>query len=339
MTDTQSRRFQLTINNPLPQFSHDEIKRIASLSFKTFEYLALADEKVKEGTFHTHVFICFKSSVRFSTIKKQFPTAHIEKCKGSVKENIDYIKKQGKWADTDKSMTSVEFSFEELGEKPKENQGDSAFYDTMYRLVIEEQLSLGEILQLNHDYVKEIDTITRLRTALLIEKYKGTRRTDLKVTFIQGKTGCGKSRGILDEFGDENVYRVTDYTHPFDNYEMQDVIVFEEFRSSLPIADILCYCDIYPITLKARYSNKFACYNHVFFATNLPLEQQYQDIQRSNPESWQAFLRRIKKVRVYYDLEKYIDYPSVDAYFHRNDNRFVQIDELPMEVQQELPFK
>lgn len=64
----------------------------------------------------------------------------------------------------------------------------------------------------------------------------------------------------MEKYGYGNVFRITDYTHPFDNYKNQEVVIFEEFRSSLKIQDMLNYLDDYPCELVARYNNKIACY-------------------------------------------------------------------------------
>ena len=238
--DTQSRAYQLTLNNPLPDLNHDIIKSLLALKFKTFVYAAMADEIGEQGTYHTHVYCCFSSAVRFSTIKKHFPTAHIEAVKGSVQDNIDYLQKTGKWENTAKAETSVDGSFEELGERPA-NEGKNKLLSDLYHYVVDEGMSNTEIIRLNTDYIPMLDTITRIRTAFLQEKFKGTRRFDMEVTFVSGVTGSGKSRWILDHYGDEHVYRVCDYSHPFDLYNTEPVLVFEEFRSSLPIGDLLNY--------------------------------------------------------------------------------------------------
>lgn len=44
--------------------------------------------------------------------------------------------------------------------------------------------------------------------------------------------------GVLESNGYSDVYRVTDYIHPFDGYNCQPVICFDEFRSSLKIKDM-----------------------------------------------------------------------------------------------------
>lgn len=69
--DTQSKKYQLTINNPNEKgLTHEKIFEILKNNFKTLEYLCMADEQ--GNTFHTHVFVCFHSKVRFSMIKSIF---------------------------------------------------------------------------------------------------------------------------------------------------------------------------------------------------------------------------------------------------------------------------
>ena len=80
------------------------------------------------------------------------------------------------------------------------------------------------------------------------------------------------------------------------------------------------YCDIYPIELPSRYTNKFACYNKVYIISNWILEKQYAELQKEDKQSWQAFLRRIHKVIHYESPEKVIEYPSIKAYLEHNNN-------------------
>ena len=85
----------------------------------------------------------------------------------------------------------------------------------------------------------------------------------------------------------------------FDSYHGQDVLVFEEFNSQIPIETMLNYLDIYPLTLPARYSDRTACYTKVYITSNLPLNEQYIDVKRNHPETWKAFIRRIHRVFFY----------------------------------------
>lgn len=92
ITDTQSFSYQLTFNNPSEKgWSHEHILEVMRNNFKTLVYICMADEQ--GSCFHTHVFVVFASRVRFSMVKRYFNEAHIEKCKGSVSDNVNYVKK------------------------------------------------------------------------------------------------------------------------------------------------------------------------------------------------------------------------------------------------------
>lgn len=327
--DPQSNKFQLTINNPVEHsYTHDKIKKILFDNFKTVIYVCMADE---EGScYHTHVFICFSSRVRFSMVKKYFPEAHIETVKGTVTDNVNYIRKSGKWSDDVKHGTQIEGTFEEFGTPPPNSTGEREDMSELYQMIMEDMTN-AEILAVNQDYILQIDKLDKVRTTILTERFKETVRLDLEVIYISGATNTGKTRGVFESNGYANVYRVTDYQHPFDGYACQPVIFFDEFRSSLKIKDMLLYCDIYPVELPARYANKYACYNKVYIVSNWSLEQQYSEIQKEDKESWNAFLRRIHKVIIYDKSGKKTEYLSTDDYFNREEE-FVEIGD------EEVPF-
>lgn len=284
------RKYQLTINNPLEHgFSHEVIKQILG-EFKSFIYGCLGDEIGAQP--HTHVYVVFKNAVMFSTMQQRFYGAHIEAAKGTHRENRDYIRKEGKWRDTYKAETNLPETFEELGELPDEPDRRMKQSEAIYSMIVNGSSDV-EIMNAYPSAYNHLPNIQRARQAVLFEKYRRIRRTGLKVYYIWGKSGTGKTSGILDAHGDENVYRVTNYKHPFDGYAGESVILFDEFRSSLPLADMLEYLDIYPVSLPSRYADKVACYETAYIVSNYPLEKQYPEVQRDCPEDWAPFMRRI----------------------------------------------
>lgn len=323
--DTQACRYQLTINEPIEKgYTHQRIFEIFHNNFKTLVYLCLADEK--GSLLHTHVFVVFSSRVRFSMIKRYFPEAHVEKCRGTVSDNVAYISKTGKWEHDSKHGTKIDGSFEEFGTKPPDSRGKRQDMSELYQMVLD-NMTNAEILSVNQDYILQIDKIDKVRTTVLTERFKDSVRLDLEVVYISGYTGTGKTRSVLEKHGYANVYRVTDYLHPFDGYNCQPVLAFDEFRSSLRLKEMLLYCDIYPIELPSRYSNKFACYNRVYIISNWRLERQYPEAQREDKESWQAFLRRIHKVIHYDDKGNATVYDSVQSYLER-ESGFIKVKDM-----------
>lgn len=298
--NTQARKWALVINNPLEAgLDHAAIRKILHRFSPT--YFCMADEIATTGTYHTHIFLLAPSPIRFSTIKNRFPTAHIEKAYGSAKTNRAYILKEGRWADTDKAETSVSGTFEEWGDLPAEKEEEAP---EMFKLI--QDLRAGktvmEIIEDNPKLAFRIREIETLRQAILEEKYSAENRA-LEVTYLYGASGTGKTRGIFEKHDRKSICRITDYGGRngvrFDAYHCQDVLVLEEFHSQIPISAMLNYLDIYPLTLPARYTDRIACYTKVYITSNIPLEEQYRDIQRYQMETWRAFLRRVQNVIEY----------------------------------------
>lgn len=292
----RSRKYQLTFNNPdkHKNCSHAAIKEKLKI-WDNIIYWCMCDEIAQ--TPHTHLFVQFKHPVYFSSLKKNFPSAHIEEA-GSAEENRTYIRKEGKWENTEKGTTNLKDTFEEWGIMPKAGQGKRNDLANLYQM-IKDGYSNVEILEINPDNILNLQHIDKARLEILSNHYREIRRTNLSVIYVSGATGFGKSRDILDTHGDSNVYRVTDYKHPFDTYSGEDVLVFEEYRGDLPLGNMLNYLDIYPLQLPARFNNRQACYNFVYIVSNWLLQDQYHNIKLDQPESYQAWIRRIHKVRIY----------------------------------------
>ena len=172
-----------------------------------------------------------------------------------------------------------------------------------------------------------LSPIARTRQAIRADEVKDKWR-EIDVTYCFGATGTGKTRHYMEKEGYSNCYRITNYKPQslWDGYNMQDTVIWDEYHSQLAITNLLVYLEGYPnFSLSARYSDKVAMYHKCVLISNIPLEDQYQDIQRESPETWQAFLRRINHVVHYKSKDEIITYDSVDAYLHRDEN-FIPID-------------
>lgn len=302
ITNKQARKWLITVNNPIEKGFTHEVLYEQLQTLKTIIYICMADEIGENGTYHTHIYCCLKNGVRFNRLKTLIPEAHFDVCRGSSAENKAYLTKTGKWIDDKKAETSVENTFQEWGELPQEYQGKRNDIVKLYEL-IQDGLSDYEIMQENPQFMFRLEQIGRARQTLYEEKYKDIFRP-IQVNYIYGDTGIGKTRCIMEKYGYRNVFRITDYKHPFDNYGGQETIIFEEFRSSLPIKEMLVYLEGYPLELPCRYYNKFACFTEVYIITNVPISEQYINIQEEGPKTWQAFLRRINKI-VHFTTELY----------------------------------
>ena len=290
-----SRKFQITINNPLDKgYTHEQIRSV--IDEFSVVYACFCDEiGLESGTPHTHIFLVTKSGVMFDTIKRRFYGAHIETAYGSYTDNYNYIRKIGdKYKD--KKESNLAEKFEEIGTLPKDKNSNSTLSEEICEM-IESGCSVNEIIKEYPSALNHITNIEKYISLYNMDEVKKKFRS-LSVYYIWGATGSGKTRYVMEKYGYDNVYRVTNYSHPFDSYNKQDVILFDEFRSSLPIADMLVYLDGYPVNLPCRYADKPAFYTKVYIVSNIPIKEQYTNIQQYEPETYKAFLRRFTESEI-----------------------------------------
>jgi len=326
----QSRKWMVTINNPLEHgFDHDAIQHIMSKVRGKSLYWCMCDEEGDEcETLHTHIFIYRSSPFTARQINALFPNCHRDNCYGTAAESRDYVKKEGdkfnKAEDGTYNYTDSKGkhhigrnfgdSFFESGVCPDEHQGKSGAAELIVDL-IRDGAGNRQIVETVPTAYKDLDKIDRTRSMFRDAEYASTWR-DLTVEYHFGTTGTGKTRTVMEQYGYINCYRVTDYKHPFDTYDGQDVLIFEEFRGGLKHGDMLNYLDGYPLLLPCRYFNRQACFTKVFILTNIPPDAQYPNIDM---ESKNAFYRRIHKVVEYGPNGKKREWPSVQAYVARDD--------------------
>lgn len=329
--DVRSRKWLLTINNPLEKgYTHEVLKNLICAT-KQCVYWCMSDEVGGvTQTNHTHVYIACSSAVRFSVLFKRFTGAHFDVAKGTSQENRDYVFKEGKWLKDDKGETNKRDTHEEGGELPVERQGKRNDLEDLYDM-IKQGMDNYEIIEANPQYLMNIDKLDKCRQTIR-NKDARTKRRNVKCTYIYGGTGTGKTRYVMDKYGDDKVYMVSDYKHPFDEYDGEDVILFDEFRSDIPLKRMLQYLDVYALRLPCRYMNKQAEYTKVYITSNVGLRDQYTDIQRLEIESWYAFLRRINTVMVYTGVGEYRS-GTCDEYM--NGWTKVEESEVPFSVNKE----
>lgn len=307
MEDKQSRKYLLTINNPEKLgLTHEVLKdKLCSMNCL---YWAMSDEIGENGTYHTHVYFVKKSAVRFSTVQKRFYGAHIDHAYGTSIENRDYLMKQGKWKDTKKSETSVEGTFEEFGELPNENSENLSSNEILVQMISEGEsdASICKSLPKSVNHIKNYDVI---RQAILREAH-GKEMRNVTVTYIFGDYTIDKTAKVYALFPFSDIYRITDYRNGkgvrFDSYTNQKVIVFETFMGEIPITSLLPMLDKYPLNLSARYSDKIACYEYVYFISEINPKNLYRENLYNRRDLSDAFMDKLNNIVEYKSKDKFI---------------------------------
>lgn len=284
-------------------------------------YYCMSDEVGENGNFHTHIYLVFRNAVSFSKIKSIFPFAHIDFTKGTNQENRDYVFKEGRWEKDKKSDTNWKFSHFEFGELPQDTQGKRGDLEWVVSAV-DQGWSYWDIVHKNPDMLAFDKPIHNLIKERDLRASKNTRRLDLCVTWQEGVSACGKTRSVMDEFGDGNVCQVTDYKYPFDSYDHQNCVLFEEFYSSeVKLREMLTWLDVYHFDMKARYYYRIPFFHFAVINSNYPLHKQYVNMQKENALGFEAFLRRINKIKVFTKYMKWDEYTVVE-YLVKYKNEF-----------------
>lgn len=350
--DTQSRKYQITINNPQDKgLTHEEIKRCLE-ELRSVEYFCLADEVGEEGTFHTHVYLVARSPIRFSTIKKRFETAHIEAAKGTNVENRAYVAKSGKWANDLKADTRIEGSFEEWGELPEDRQPGERSDLALIGEFIAAGLTPNQIMDINFAWRR----YERLIRSGYFAKRKAETPTirDVKVHYLVGESGSGKSytyTTLCEEQGEESVYFLTDYDGGgFDNYQGEPILFMDEFKGQFRFGQFLILTDRYKAQIHARYANVVSLWSEVYITSVFPPEELYkkmveEDIQGRDKQK--QLLRRITDITYCYTgqngayqkhtipMSEYQGYDALKAQALNLPAGFLPIDESEVG---EIPF-
>jgi hypothetical protein len=284
MEDQQSRDWMLTI--PAGNHPEDEVREL-------FEQIGTGavfqkERGEKTGFDHFQSFVQMSSPMRWSVLKRKltvagFKDVHIEARKGSVADCVKYCTK---------SETSVGKPAYVGSIRMRDQQGARNDLRELREKILDgasvEDVLLGDEESKSARYTRWLGELATARD----RKQYGSRMRDLETHYLWGAPGIGKTRYVYEQYSIEDIYRVTDYHHPFDEYDRQNVLVFDEYASQFEWEKLLCYLDRYPLMLPARYHNHQACFTIVWIISNKPIDQQHPEIQG---ERRQALTRRINE--------------------------------------------
>lgn len=271
-----------------------------------------ADEDVTQT--HYHIVVCFKSAVVFDVIKEKFPYGLIEPTK-SKKLSIQYLihmnhpdKHQYVWDDVVTNCSPDEM---ERYKNKSENDKISFYINS---------IGNGEIQEFEAYEKIPIDIYSRYRVriknAFEHQRLANTQNVrDLKVIFITGDTGSGKTymaRQIADRLNYS--YCISSSSNdPFQDYKGEDCIILDDIRdNSFSFTDFLKVIDPYNnSSVKSRYYNKQFIGDMIIITSYMPLENWYQGVEENRGQLY-------RRISCYYKIAK-----NVINCYEYNGNEFL----------------
>ncbi len=250
------------------------------------------------GLEHLHCVFESKKTYRpLTVLKRLFPKIHIEVTKGSKKDVEDYINKVGKFEEKGEKILAKSQVGEIIGCQGKRN--DLITLDEIKTLIFEEEKTPRDIFLAFPKSLKDEKAVNYLYFQKRLQDTPLLR--DVEVNWLCGRTGCGKSYEyvkLCKKYGPDNVYLVSDYNNPFDNYQGQDVVIFDEFRGQFRLAEFLQYTQGYRQEIRARYSNKFALWTKIYITSPVTPYEIYRNNGETtgSNDKLQQIYRRINNI-------------------------------------------
>lgn len=319
-TSDKAYSFFIVINNPR---KHD----IAGLKVEDMEHMtneeicqALAEDfcqgdDARQAAFlyclsasghdHIHAIVSSDVQMRFSAIKKYLGNAaHIEATRGNKKQADDYINKRGKFEEKGEKILAKY----QIGEI-KGRQGKRTDLEVI-RQAVNAGMSWQEIRRLNDRFYSSSYTAIIKNMSFDKRSQETPFKRDVNVHWYVGASGSGKTGVTLDlikQYGEDNVYLVSDYQNPFDGYAGEKIIVLDEFRGQLPYASLLGMLEGYKKEIHCRYANVVGLWTEVYITTIKTPEEVYSKMIEQGDENIDPIsqlLGRIKDISYCYRVNR-----------------------------------
>lgn len=216
---------------------NDELKHFPQA---VYEIWCKDTTKPEKGSkLHYHQVIHFKNAVSFNTIKKEYPTAHIQKPIKDLFACINYIKE---------NKNGRKYDVESIGEEPNDNR-----FKTIKEV---KQMTPSERENLGINYINVVEKINREQKDKndffnMLAEIEADELKAPKIIYITGGTGKGKTytayKTALKNYKKEEIGKLTLKNDFFDVInEDAKCFVIEEFRpSQIKASDFLQLTDKY----------------------------------------------------------------------------------------------
>lgn len=261
-TNTQSRSWMITA--PAAVYSRADIEAALGSYDGVLGQLEEGTQGADThdgGYRHWQLLVEHKSPIAFNTLRNKLPKAHMEMRKGPKASAIAYVTKEDTRVPGEDPIC--------LGEIKLDERGKRSDLQRLRDEILTSDRSFDEVMLEFPDAARHHRMVQELIGAR--DRTRARKKVrDVTVTYFFGSTGVGKTSYVFKQTnGFEDTCRVTDYAHPFDAYQGEDVLFLDEFVGGLPISLMLNIMDVYPLLLPARYADRVAAYTQVYIVSNL----------------------------------------------------------------------
>ena len=237
----------------------------------------------QEETEHIQGGIFYTIGKRFSSVKNNLPFAHLEKAKGSNSQVRDYCTK---------TETRVKGPVE-LGNFAEERERTDI---KDFIQLVQAGVSKTELAKLYPTlYLRERNKIDMI-SADIYEEYFYKYRS-VKVTYIYGPSGVGKTTWLSKQYSSKEAFDVTNYDNSmFTNYNYQDTLIMDEFTGTMKVSTFNLMLGFKPFDLRGLGCAKPSCYHQVYILSNYSLKEIIKKMAGEDYRLYKTIDRRIHKI-------------------------------------------
>ncbi len=291
------RRFCLTLNNPTVRdclrwdrvlLEGSELEHAKDLTF-----FIVQTEKGESGTVHYQGYVEYRTTTSWSTVKKLFgDRIHIENSQGSANANIRYCTKLEGRYDGDETICIS-------GKWGKAKKSGS---DLLAAIRIGNGAKLKDIIVDHPLFVLK----NKSKIESMIAYVKGSRKELPRMIIYYGKTGVGKSRLVMEKYGDSAYWVPPPDSGKvwFGGYCGQDIAVFDDFHAGwFQLTHLLRIMDRYPLLVAPKGGQVPFNSGTMIFTSNVDPKDWYKGYKGLS-EHKEALERRIREYCVIYDCAR-----------------------------------
>lgn len=248
-----------------------------------YTYMVVGKERApKTGKRHLQGFVIYNTRTKFTTLKRQIPTAHIERMMGSSKEASDYCKKDGDYFEVGK--------FEDLAGYAGKNGSGGKQAKVNYTNIIKlaETHNFQEIKESDPGvYFRNYHTIKRIA---MDNPLPVSNIDKLEHEWIWGATGLGKSSNARLE--NPGLY-IKSHNKWWLGYKGEEVVLIDDLSKTEANwfgEHLKQWCDHYPFPAETKGDGMVIRPRKIIVTSNYSIE----DCWGHDEHLCQSLLRRFK---------------------------------------------
>lgn len=241
-------------------------------------YISCLEENSSEEL-HIHIYVQFPKQVRLSPVKCY--KAHIDVCRGSEEQNVNYIKKMQEFG--------INNTLDEYGEIRK----TSGVKQQTLTTVELRDMPFSSISWYQYRTWESLQKTRKVRKEELV-------KLDVKVYYVWGESGLGKTKYVYDHLPDgievDYVKHLNGFWHNVTEIDPPETCWYDEFRDShMPASEFINFIDYYVHSLNVKGGKVRNVYKTIWITSVQDPAEIYKNWNDEDRKQW---LRRMTIVNI-----------------------------------------